>query len=401
MRVGRVRLAEFVLYHRQAQAGVVPLQHQVDEQAAGQPFQSAAAFDAGKFFLFNCFQIKLLQEECFLFLDFPDAEMRTVFDIFFQMKGQAEDICGANVTNPSMHIRKLAQLTGHNASIFALAEGRDGQHFLSGAGDGWVAEWDFQNPETGRLIAKVDAQIFSLLFLKKYNRLVVGNMNGGLHWVDLQDANLTKNIAHHQKGVFDIREVREEVFTIGGEGKITRWQPGDCRSVESLHLSHQALRCMDVCEKRNEIAIGSSDNNIYFLDAETLELKQTIEGAHANSVFSLRYSPDASYLLSGGRDAHLNVWDLENRGEKLRSEPAHWFTINDIAFHPDGIHFATASRDKTLKIWNLENFQLLKVLEPARDGGHKNSVNKLLWAKHGNTLLSCGDDRTIILWKID
>lgn len=299
-----------------------------------------------------------------------------------------------------MQIRKLAQLTGHNASIFTLAAGRDEQHFLSGAGDGWVAEWDFENPETGRLIAKVDTQIFSLLFLKKQNKLVVGNMNGGLHWVDLLDANLTKNIAHHQKGVFDIREINGQVFTLGGEGKISRWQPEECRSMESLHLSHQALRCMDICEKRNEIAIGSSDNNIYFLDAHTLELKQTIEAAHANSVFSLRYSPDVRYLLSGGRDAHLNVWDLEKNNEKIRSEPAHWYTINDIVFHPEGKYFATASRDKTLKIWDLENFQLLKVLEAARDGGHKNSVNKLLWANHGNTLLSCGDDRTIILWGV-
>ncbi len=263
-----------------------------------------------------------------------------------------------------------------------------------------MAEWDFENPETGRLIAKVDTQIFSLLFLKKQNKLVVGNMNGGLHWVDLLDANLTKNIAHHQKGVFDIREINGQVFTLGGEGKISRWQPEECRSMESLHLSHQALRCMDICEKRNEIAIGSSDNNIYFLDAHTLELKQTIEAAHANSVFSLRYSPDVRYLLSGGRDAHLNVWDLEKNNEKIRSEPAHWYTINDIVFHPEGKYFATASRDKTLKIWDLENFQLLKVLEAARDGGHKNSVNKLLWANHGNTLLSCGDDRTIILWGV-
>ncbi|MEZ4960919.1 MAG: hypothetical protein R2830_13935 [Saprospiraceae bacterium] len=300
-----------------------------------------------------------------------------------------------------MHIRKAAQLIGHNASIFALAEGRDDQHFLSGAGDGWVAEWDFNNPETGRLTAKVDAQIFSLLFLKKQNKLVIGNMNGGVHWVNLDDASLTKNIAHHQKGVYEIREIHESVFTLGGDGKVTRWQPDEARSLETFHLSHQALRCMDFCEQRNELAIGCSDNSIYFLDADTLELKHTLPNAHANSVFSVRYGPGANYLLSGGRDAHLNGWDLEHGFRKFLSEPAHWYTINDIAIHPGGRYFATASRDKTLKIWDAGNFSLLKVLEAARDGGHMNSVNKLLWSKHENTLLSCSDDRTIILWAVE
>lgn len=300
-----------------------------------------------------------------------------------------------------MHIRKIAQLTGHNASIFALAPGRDERHFLSGAGDGWIAEWDFAAPDTGRLLAQVDTQVFSLLFLKEQNQLVVGNMNGGVHWVDLNDPAKIKNLAHHQKGVFGIVAARGSVFTLGGEGKITRWQPDGVRALESFHLSHQALRCMDFCEPRNEIAIGCSDNNLYFLDAQTLALKHTVPGAHANSVFAARYAPGGRYLLSGGRDAHLNVWDLENNFEKIRSEPAHWYTINDIVFHPEGTYFATASRDKTLKIWDAETFGLLKVLQGARDGGHFNSVNRLLWSTNQNILLSCSDDRSIILWQLE
>ncbi len=297
-----------------------------------------------------------------------------------------------------MNFKKIAQLTGHNAAIFSVVGGPDEGHIFSGAGDGWVAQWDLDNPDLGKLAAKVDAQIISLCFLKNENRLVVGNMNGGVHWVDLANPENTKNIAHHQKGVYDIQTFGGAVFTAGGEGKITRWSVEESRSLESYHLANQSLRCLDVCEKRNEIVAGGSDNAIYFLDAETLELRQVLRNAHQNSVFSVRYSPDALYLLSGGRDAHLNVWDLDQNFKKIYSQPAHWFTINSIVFHPEGHLFATGSRDKTIKVWDAENFELQKVLEGARDGGHFNSVNKLFWSKHRNLLISASDDRSMILW---
>lgn len=298
-----------------------------------------------------------------------------------------------------MNFKKITQLTGHNAAIFAIAEGQDDRHVLSGAGDGWVAQWNLDAAGTGQLLARVDTQIFSLCLLKNENLLVVGNMNGGVHWVDLANAENTKNIAHHRKGVFETRAYDKAVFTAGGDGKITRWSIEERRSLESLQLSGQPLRCLDFSVKRNEIAVGSSDNSIFFLDGKTLEIRQVLRNAHQNSVFSVRYSPDASYLLSGGRDAHLNSWELDANFKKIYSQPAHWFTINSIVFHPEGHLFATGSRDKSIKIWDAENFKLKKVLEGARDGGHFHSVNRLFWSKHRDLLLSASDDRTIIIWE--
>lgn len=297
-------------------------------------------------------------------------------------------------------MQKITQLTGHNAAIYALAPGRDEKHFLSAAGDGWVVEWNLADPEMGRLVAKVETQIFSICFLPVEKLIVVGNMNGGMHWVDLVDEQNTRNVAHHAKGVYGICQAGGNIFTAGGDGKLTRWSVEERRSLESFHLANQSLRSVVYNEKRNELAVGASDHSIYFLDAETLELKRQIEKAHENSVFAVRYSPDGKYLLSGGRDAHLKAWSLENDFQMIHSLPAHLFTINDIVFHPSGHQFATASRDKSVKIWDAENFKLLKVLEGLRDGGHFNSVNRLFWSSHEETLISASDDRSLILWKV-
>ena len=171
------------------------------------------------------------------------------------------------------------------------------------------------------------------------------------------------------------------------------------RPVETFALSNESLRSVTYNEVRQEWAVGASDHAIYLLDND-LQIKNSITKAHDNSVFCVCYSPDGKYLLSGGRDAHLKVWDVERDFELVSSQPAHWFTLNDIAYHPEGHLFATASRDKTIKIWAADTFKLLKVIDTARYGCHVNSVNKLLWTRHENQLISCSDDRTIMVWYV-
>jgi WD40 repeat protein len=318
-----------------------------------------------------------------------------------------------------MMIKKIAQLMGHQGSVFALTQGRTPQFVLSGAGDGWIVEWDLEHPEVGKLLAKVDSNIFSLLFLPDKNQIIAGNMNGGLHFIDLNNPDQNKNITHHHKGVFDIQLIHNQLFTLGGDGIITRWSVEESRSIESFQLSAKSLRCLDFSNERREFAIGASDGHIYFLD-ENLNLKNIIKNAHKNSVFSTKYALGGQYLLSGGRDALIKIWDLDKNitpnhdwKESLFELSAHLYTINKIAFHPKNPEvFATASRDKTIKIWQLitskennnfkiEEVKLLKVINTIRYGGHLNSVNTLYWTPHNNWLISGSDDRSLMIWDIN
>jgi WD40 repeat protein len=300
-----------------------------------------------------------------------------------------------------LNIRKIAQLTGHKASIFALAATENAQYFLSGGGDGWIVRWDLQNPEMGKLLAKAEGNIYSLCQLIEEDLIVAGNMEGGVHWIDLKDSENNRDILHHKKGVYDIRKVGAHLITLGGSGLLTKWSISERRTLESLQISNQSLRSSAYFAPRNELAIAASDNNIYILDATSWQIKKTISGAHDNSVFSVQFSLKGDRLWSGGRDAHLRVWSVEQDFEPVFSVPGHWYTINALALHPEGKWLATASRDKTIKIWDAETFELLKVIETIRDGGHINSVNALYWSSYNNYLISCSDDRSIIVWQIE
>jgi WD40 repeat protein len=339
-----------------------------------------------------------------------------------------------------MEIKKIAQLTGHQAAVFAVGEGRTPQHIISGAGEGWLVEWDLATPDVGRLLAKVERNIFSLQFIKHQNRIVVGDMDGGVRFVNLNNPEHTLNIKHHSKGCFDIRLWENQLFTIGGEGTITRWSVEESRSLESLQLSTKSLRSLDICIGKREIAIGASDGNVYFLDLDTFDVKKTIKTAHSNSIFAVRYTPDGTHLLTGGRDAFLKLWNINSKERTPVFEaPAHLFTLNSIAFHPiNPTIFATASRDRTIKIWQLNslmfdvlslkagkfgiegeslnslqtsnlklqtnppsNFKLLKVIDTIRLGCHIRSVNRLFWSPFEDYLISVSDDRSLMVWAIE
>ena len=176
-------------------------------------------------------------------------------------------------------------------------------------------------------------------------------------------------------------------------------------------MSAKSLRSLDICVAKREIAIGGSDGNVYFLDLDTFDVKQTIKTAHTNSVFSVRYTPDGKHLVTGGRDAFLKLWPLDSPPDSLGTSPyfslfeapAHLFTVNSIAFHPlNPILFATASRDRTIKIWEIQDTTLFlrKVVDTIRYGCHIRSVNSLFWSTFNDYLVSVSDDRSVIVWKI-
>ncbi len=297
-----------------------------------------------------------------------------------------------------MYIEKIQACIGHQAALYALAPGRDHRHFLTAGGDGWVVEWSLDDPETGRLAAAVETRIFSLLHLPDSRRLVAGNMQGGVHWVDLAEPARTRNVQHHRQGVYDLLAVGEWLYSAGGDGLLTRWSVADGRTVESVQLAGRSLRALAHSALRGELAVGASDGSIYLLEETTLTLRRVIPAAHLPSVFTVAYTPDQRHLLSGGRDAMLRVWNLENDLKTLLELPAHRFTLNHLAFSPDGQLFATASRDKTFKIWDARTYELLKVVDTLRYGSHIHSVNRLLWLP--DALVTSSDDRSAIIWRV-
>jgi WD40 repeat protein len=298
-------------------------------------------------------------------------------------------------------VNKVHAFTGHSGAVYSLENSKEPALFYSGSSDKYLAQWNLEQLIPEKFAAQFPSIVYSICLVAEQNILLVGTSAGSIHVIDLLKKEEIKILQHHTDGVFKIKYNSQEqlFYSVGADGNFAVCSLVSLSLIKIKKLCNAKVRGIDYCKVINELAVASSDGYIRIFDLKTLELKHEFI-AHQQAANCLCYSPDGLYLLSGGKDAHLNVWNVSAHYESIKSIPAHNFAIYDIVYSPDKRMFATASRDKTLKIWDALTFELLVRVNKENFDGHVNSVNKLLWSKFNNYLISCGDDRSILVWEI-
>ncbi|MFN8344723.1 MAG: WD40 repeat domain-containing protein [Spirosomataceae bacterium] len=298
-----------------------------------------------------------------------------------------------------LQVQKIDTFSGHRDCVYALQPSEVSKHFFSAGGDGLVVKWDLTRPDWGEVLAQVPASVYALAYDCDRNRLWIGQNYEGIQVIDPQNKQVVTSAQLTSAALFDIQFFENQAFAALSDGVVLVMNREEFAVRKYLKASAQSARCIAVNPKSREIAIGYSDQLIRIFGTDDLELKHTLI-SHTNSVFSVQYSPDGNYLLSGSRDAHLKVWEVSNDYRLLKDIAAHLFAINHIVFSPDSSLFATCSMDKSVKVWDASSFRLLKVIDRARHAGHGTSVNKLWWSDFNDQLISAGDDRRIAVWEI-
>lgn len=298
-----------------------------------------------------------------------------------------------------IQVRKLHTLTGHNDCIYALIEGVDPQFFYTGSGDGMVVEWDLAEPKNGKLLARLPHSVYALATDPKRNWLIIGHNFEGIHIIDLKNSKEIWSLKLTDQAIFHIAVWKDIILVGAGDGVLTVVDI-EARAVRKhVKISTKSIRVMDIAPKKQHLALGLSDHSIKILDLANDFQPIASLTQHTNSVFALGYSPDEELLISGGRDAHLNYWTGESY-ECKKDIVAHLYAINYVSFRSGGEQFVSCSMDKSIKIWDTQSGKLLKVIDKARNAGHGTSINKVIWSKFNDSIVSVSDDRTIAIWKI-
>jgi WD40 repeat protein len=306
----------------------------------------------------------------------------------------------------SIDVKHIATLTGHSGCVYAMDKGFSEKTIFTGGSDRYIALWNIETLQAEKFSAALPAAIYAICHIPEKNILLAGTTTGAIHILDLDKKEEIKILQHHRGPVFDIQySLKTNCFyTVGGDGNFAVCSLDTLSLLKMKNLSYDKARSIAFNDATSEIAVALGDSNVLIFDLLTLEYKNDFVahqlGKKIVGANIVRYSPDGKFLLTGGRDAHLNIWSVENY-ELIKSIPAHNWAIYDIVFSPDTTLFATASRDKTVKIWDAKTYQILKRITKLNFEAHTHSVNKLIWSTYRNYLVSVGDDKMVMIREVN
>ena len=295
-----------------------------------------------------------------------------------------------------VQIKKVITYNGHSDAVYTLEKGVEPHLFYSAGGDGNIVEWNLDKTESGRLIAKVQASVYSMCFVPERHLLIIAQNYEGIHLVDVLSNKEVGSLQFTESAIFDMKVVGDLLLVATGEGKLVVIDLPKLKVLHEVEVCDQKLRDILITQD-NYCLVASSDGFVRKYQLPSFELVTEVQ-AHDNSVFALLQKKNI--VVSGSRDARLKFWHTNDLSLD-ESINAHMYAINDIVQRQDGAYLATASMDKTIKIWDYAKRKLIKVIDKARHKGHLSSVNKLLWLEYKDFLISCSDDRSIGVWHID
>ena len=146
-------------------------------------------------------------------------------------------------------------------------------------------------------------------------------------------------------------------------------------------------------------------------------LRHVFEG-HEQEIYSLDFSNDGRYIVSGSGDETMRVWDLSNAScrmitietppsvqQQQQQQPIAGGSSNNpqnqdagvtsVSISPDGSMVAAGSLDSVIRIWEVASGVLLDSLR-----GHRDSVYSVAFTPDGKGIISGSLDKSLKLWDL-
>ena len=129
------------------------------------------------------------------------------------------------------------------------------------------------------------------------------------------------------------------------------------------------------------------------------EISDFILPPKLSAVYSVAYSPDGKYILSGdgGNDGNpkMTLWNTSSEKAIKAVVASEGYATYSVAFSSDGQHALSGGSGNSVRLWNAKNLTLIRKFV-----GHTGGISSLAFSPDGKYALSGSVDGKIMIWDL-
>ena len=192
------------------------------------------------------------------------------------------------------------------------------------------------------------------------------------------------------------------------------WDVRTARLMRSLPAHSDPVSGVDFVRDGTLVASCSSDGLIRIWDTATGQCLKTLVHEDNAAVTSVKFSPNGRFVLAATLDSCLRLWNYVE-GRVVKTYQGHknekfsinacfgTYSVDTAAREEDGDEVdgptawafaACGSEDGSIVLWDVSSKEVLQVVK-----GHEGVVLGADVNVHDETLVTCGVDKTIRIWK--
>ena len=218
----------------------------------------------------------------------------------------------------------LAELHGHRKTVQSVAFSHDDQFLASASWDGTVRIWDLASlaqptpmPCTSlpsRSLPGHEDLALGLCFHPNTEQLLSCSRDNTIRVWDVKTGKLLRVIQGHDDHVHSIAfNSGGTLLASSGHRSIRLW---DAETYAPLQTFDRNILREDYSlafTPQDQLVVAGMDaKTLRFWDPSSFEVVDSVY-AHTDEIYSVRFSPDQSRMVSVASDATVKVWDLEHR----------------------------------------------------------------------------------------